>query len=181
MSLKDYIEQNLISEARLPFPFLKENWMAHALDCDAFLNEEDFKLVKICIDEITHDTSIKCCLTSFFYNPRQTLWLSEWETPCDWTAFSETIERYSVVSYSGMYFFGNSEKWGGIIVDGALVVLGGESCFMKRFEELSGGYLALKDRFEKRVLFYDDPSRKSRVSEDALLMDLTKTLYSRSS
>jgi hypothetical protein len=73
-----------------------------------------------------------------------------------------------------MYFFGSSEKWGGIIVDGALVVLGGESCFMKRFEELSGGYLALKDRLEKRGAFY------SRIF-GTLYGDLTETLYSRSS
>lgn len=175
MSLKDYIEQNLISEARLPFPFLKENWMAHAFDCDGFLNEEDFKLVKICIDDITHDTSIKCCLTAFYTEGWGPEWLPEWETTCNWNEFREVIESHAAFTYSGMYFFGSSEKWGGVILDGALVVLGGESCFMKKFEELSGGYLALKDRFEKRGSFY------SRIFDPALYRDLTETLYSRSS
>ncbi len=115
MFLKSYVEQNLFFEELLPeFPFLKKGWGGYIISGDGgSIDEKDFKLLKICIDQLTHDSSIKCCLTTF-YDPNEASWLSEWETPCDWTAFSEVIDDYSFVSYSGMYFFGSSEKWGGL-------------------------------------------------------------------
>jgi hypothetical protein len=172
MSLKDYIEQNLFSENLLPkFPFLKAGWTAHVVDCGGCLDEPDFKLLKMCIDQFTQDASIKYCLTTFYTADGS--WVSEWETDCTWEEFENSIDEKSAFSYSGMYFFGSSERWGGISVDGELIILGGEANFMSQFEELSGSYLTLKARFDKKCL------RKTYAFYESFLMNLRKTFYPR--
>ncbi len=170
MSLKDYIEQNLFSENLLPkFPFLKASWTAHVVDCGGCLEEPDFKLLKMCIDQFTQDASIKYCLTTF-YMLEEAPWLSEWETACNYKEFSESIDRDFNVSSVGMYFLGSSEKWGGIILEGEAVIIGSEAEFMAKFEELSGGYAALKKRFYRRY---------PKEPDNSFFIEFRKTFYPR--
>jgi len=172
--LKDYIEQNLFAEKLLPkFPFLKKGWDAHVISGDGGIDEKDFKLLKICIDQFTHDSSIKCCLTTFYTEGWGPEWLPEWETTCNWAEFREVIDSHSAFTYSGMYFFGSSEKWGGFIIEGELIIIGGEFNFIKKFESLSNGYLSLKSRFDKECL------RKTYALHKDYLMELRETFYSR--
>jgi hypothetical protein len=153
MSLKAYIEQNLFSEELLPdFPFLKSGWIGYIVSGDGSVIEEDFERLKVCIDQVTHDSSIKCCLTTFYTGGSGPEWVPEWETNCNWEDFIEPIDNNSAFTYSGLYFLGSSEKWGGISVDGELIVIGGETNFMRKFEEVSGGYASLKNRFDQDCL-----------------------------
>ncbi len=62
---------------------------------------------------------------------------------------------------------------GGIVIDGELVIIGGEASFIKKFEEVSGGYLSLKDQFDRECL------RKTYVFSESFLMSLRNTFYSR--
>lgn len=176
MSLKEYIEKNLFSENLLPgFPFLIGSWNGHVILADGGLYQKDFELLKICINDITHDTFISCCSTTFYQTNAN--WLSEWKVPVDWTQFNKLIDDYSFVSYSGMYFLGSSEKWGGIIIEGMFAILGGEADFIKRFEELSGGYLTLKHTFEKQCLFDEDSLQKACIYKEPFFIELREAFY----
>ena len=152
------------------FPFLKKGWKAHPIACDGRLEKKDFKHLKVCIDQITHDASIKYCLTTF-YMLEEAPWLSEWETACNWKEFSESIDKDFDVSNVGMYFLGSSEKWGGILLEGEVTIIGGEASFMEKFEEVSGGYLALKKKF------YIEYLKDVDVASNKSLREFVDTFY----
>jgi len=172
MSLKVYIEQNWFSEELLPgFPFLREGWIGHIVSGDGCIIEEDFELLKLCVDQLTYDSSIKCCLTMFYTEGAGPEWVPEWETNCNWKEFIELIDDNSAFTYSGLYFLGSSEQWGGISIDGELIVIGGEANFMKKFEEVSGGYASLKSRFERDCLC------KTYAFKEEFLTNLKQVFY----
>jgi len=145
----DYVEKNIVSADRFPKDiFVNDSWKTHLFFSDNYISMNSFNAIKVCAINFFSERNIFYVNYLYYDLMKRIKGLDDKEImnikyifnkiPFDWDAFDREAQKNNM-GKTGLYVWGESERWAMFLPDEYYFAVSGEHNFMRCLEKEYGG------------------------------------------